>query len=191
MRVPVTLAFRHQLHCKARPDHWCHRRVPAAANPAFVSLIPRFYDATEGHGGGRSWAAMLGTIPVKNCAARQPWSCRRPSYLAAPSRSNLLWGNKESPPMIPGPVGRTGNSTGCGVSSVPSPFRLDEPLMEQGGPQPCPADSRAAPDHRPRPYWVSRKFLILDDSASALELRQNAACARNSCSARQTDPCSS
>ena len=39
-----------------------------------------------------------GTIPVKNCAARQPWSCRRPSSLAAPSAPTCC-GATRMPPM--------------------------------------------------------------------------------------------
>lgn len=46
----------------------------------------------------RSWAAMPGTIPAKNCAARQPWSCRRPSSLAAPSAPTCC-GATRMPPM--------------------------------------------------------------------------------------------
>ena len=70
-----------------------------------------------------------------------------------------------------GPVGRTGNSTGCRVRQSQAPWAGR--ACGAGRSQPV-RRTEAAPDHRPRPCGKP-EILILDDSASALDYATDAA----------------
>ena len=149
MRVPVHPAFRHQLHCKARPDHWCHRRY-RQRQIHLVNLIPRFYDATDGT------VEIMGrdarNYPREELRGKAAMVMQKAQLFGGTIRSNLLWGNKNATDADLWAALETAQAAEFVKAK---PLGLDEPV-EQGG-----RNLSGGQKQRltiARALWASRKF---------------------------------
>ena len=138
-----------------------------SGNPASSASFPA--STTPLRAVWRSWADRSGSTPAPTCAARWPWSCRKPSFSAATIRSNLLWGSQNASDADLWAALETAQAAEFVKAK---PLGLDEPV-EQGG--------RNLSGGQKQRLTIARALvgkpdiLILDDSASALDYATDAA----------------
>ena len=132
-----------------------------------VSLIPRFYDATEGS--VEIFGRPVGGYPRDALRGRGAMVMQKAQLFGGPIRSNLLWGNKDATDADLWAALETAQAADFVRAK---PLGLDEPV-EQGG--------RNLSGGQKQRLTIARALvgkpdiLILDDSASALDYATDAA----------------
>ena len=111
---------------------------------SLVSLIPRFYDATEGS--VEIFGRPVQQLPPRGAARQgEPWSCRRPSSSAAPSAPTCCGAIKNASDADLWAALETAQAAEFVQCEAPWAGRA----RGAGRPQPV-RRPEAAPDHRPR-----------------------------------------
>ena len=160
---------RHHLHGATRARPSASSAARAAARSSLVSLIPRFYDATDGQRGDL-FGHPVQDYPREQLRGKVSVVMQKAQLFGGTIRSNLLWGNQNA----------TDADLWAALETAQAAefVRVEAPWAGRargaGRPQPVRRPA-AAPDHRPRAGAASREILILDDSASALDYATDAA----------------
>ena len=128
---------------------------------SLVSLIPRFYDATEGS--VEIFGHPVQNYPREELRGKVSVVMQKAQLFGGTIRSNLLWGNQNASDADLWAALETAQAAEFVHSK---PLGLDEPV-EQGG--------RNLSGGQKQRLTSAREILILDDSASALDYATDAA----------------